>query len=198
MGVLQSTRRPVWFGFAFGLTLFILCSYILFTSYPNRYALLFRSSLPSNCQDRIKNKARIRNSPGRSQITDIIRTNCHKKIRKGLPDRKHTKDRDTALPSLISELWKPLIHPIEEPVFVTDKGERFEVPSNQMRWKEPLGKRVVIIDTDTRLNETNENTMLNECPLHYPSLPGRTAGHLNHYIYGTECRTFTLRYSANP
>ncbi|KAF4993195.1 hypothetical protein FGRMN_6680 [Fusarium graminum] len=25
--------------------------------------------------------------------------------------------------------------------------------------------------------------MLNECPPHFPSLPGQTAGHLNHYIY---------------
>jgi hypothetical protein len=118
-----------------------------------------------------------RNQPLRPQITDVLRTNCHKKI-------NNTSTEDAALPSLLAELWKPLIHPIEERVFVTDKGERFEISETQMRWKKPLGKKVVLIDTDTRLDANNENSMLNECPLHYPTLPGRTGGHLNHYLYG--------------
>ncbi|KAK2671214.1 Nucleotide-diphospho-sugar transferase [Fusarium oxysporum f. sp. vasinfectum] len=71
----------------------------------------------------------------------------------------------------------------QERVFVTDKGERFEVPIGQVRWKKPLGKRVVIVDTDTRLDGKTKNTMLNECPLDFTTLPGRTGGHLNHYIY---------------
>ncbi|XEV06074.1 hypothetical protein FSHL1_011361 [Fusarium sambucinum] len=116
------------------------------------------------------------NEPLRPQIPDVFKTNCHKKV-------NNTNTNDAALPSLLAELWKPLIHPIEERVFVTDKGDRFEIPENQMRWMKPLSKRVVLIDTDTRLDAKNENTMLNDCPLHYPSLPGRTAGHLNHYIY---------------
>lgn len=116
------------------------------------------------------------------KIIDAFKPNCHKKI-------NHTVAEDAALPSLLAELWKPLIHPLEERVFVTDKGERFEIPENQMRWKKPLGKRVVLIDTDTRLSANNENTMLNKCPLYYPTLPGRTAGHLNHYLYGMVTKT---------
>lgn len=82
-------------------------------------------------------------------------------------------------------------------MFVTDKGERFEVPEGQMRWKRPLGKKVVLIDTDTRLDASHENTLLNECPPYYPTLPGRTAGHMNHYLYGTLHRLLIV-CRANP
>ncbi|KAH6874451.1 hypothetical protein B0T10DRAFT_533000 [Thelonectria olida] len=85
--------------------------------------------------------------------------------------------------ALFAELWKPLVHSLDNPVFVTAKGERFKVPPASQRWTQPLGKRVVIIDTDTRLDEAEERTMLHRDPLEYTGLPGRTGGHLNHYLY---------------
>ena len=121
--------------------------------------------------------------PAKPQITDFVKRNCHKKLHEE-HKRNATDAQEQTLASTLAELWKPLVHPIEERVFVTDKGERFEVPEGQMRWKRPLGKKVVLIDTDTRLDASDENTMLNECPLYYPTIPGRTAGHLNHYLYG--------------
>lgn len=119
------------------------------------------------------------------QTTDTFNANCHKKPRPEAYKQHGNGNESLALPKLMAELWKPLVHPITERVFVTDKGERFEVPIDQVRWKKPLGKRVVIVDTDTRLDGKTENTMLNECPLDFTTLPGRTGGHLNHYIYGT-------------
>ncbi|KAL5603721.1 hypothetical protein FOVSG1_006471 [Fusarium oxysporum f. sp. vasinfectum] len=159
MGMLQSFKRTFWIGSVVGFSTFILCFYVLFTSYPQR------------------------NQVSRPHITDIVRTNCHKKIHPEASDQNDASTQETTLPSLLAELWKPLLHSIEDRVFVTDKGERFEVPSSQMRWKKLLGKKVILIDTDTRLDANNENTMLNKCPLHYPTLPGRTGGHLNHYLY---------------
>jgi hypothetical protein len=133
-------------------------------------------------------------TPGRNlrpQIIDTVRSNCHKKILTESFIQNDTNSHKASLPSLLAQLWRPLVHPIEERVFITDKGERFEVPASQMRWKKPLGNRVILIDTDTRLNATEGNTMLNNCPLYYPSLPGRTGGHLNHYLYGMVYQTFT-------
>ncbi|EXK34834.1 hypothetical protein FOXG_13781 [Fusarium oxysporum f. sp. lycopersici 4287] len=121
--------------------------------------------------------------PPAPQTTDTFSANCHKKSRPEAYKQHGNGTESLALPKLMVELWKPLVHPITERVFVTDKGERFEVPIDQVRWKKPLGKRVVIVDTDTRLDGKTENTMLNECPLDFTTLPGRTGGHLNHYIY---------------
>lgn len=137
-----------------------------------------------------------RNQPPEPHTTNIITTNCHKKPRTNVA-QNDTKTSDTALPMLLAELWKPLVHPLTEKVFITDKGERFEIPADQIRWKNPLGKRVVIIDTDTRLDDKKENTMLHDCPLDFPSLPGRTGGHLNHYIYGMTRWAYKLDHTTN-
>ncbi|VTO83108.1 unnamed protein product, partial [Fusarium graminearum] len=117
------------------------------------------------------------------QITDTAKSNYHEEIHTDGPDQDGIINRQTDLQLLLAELWKPLIHPIDDRIFVTDKGERFEVPTSQMRWKKPLGKKVILIDTDTRLNTTEENTILDKRPLHFPTLHGRTGGHLNHYLY---------------
>ncbi|CAF3519066.1 unnamed protein product, partial [Fusarium graminearum] len=116
-------------------------------------------------------------------ITDTAKSNYHEEIHTDGPDQNGIINRQTDLQLLLAELWKPLIHPIDDRIFVTDKGERFEVPTSQMRWKKPLGKKVILIDTDTRLNTTEENTILDKRPLHFPTLHGRTGGHLNHYLY---------------
>ncbi|CAG7556503.1 unnamed protein product [Fusarium equiseti] len=166
MGILQSSKRPLWIGSVAAFGALILCYYNFFTSDSSR-------------------------NP-RPQIIDTVRSNCHKKILTESSIQNDTNSHKASLPSLLAQLWRPLVHPIEERVFITDKGERFEVPASQMRWKKPLGNRVILIDTDTRLNATEGNTMLNNCPLYYPSLPGRTGGHLNHYLYGMVYQTSTV------
>ncbi|KAK0390153.1 hypothetical protein NLU13_3726 [Sarocladium strictum] len=94
----------------------------------------------------------------------------------------HNIPKDAA--KLFAELWRPYTHPIQEPVFITDSGELYEVPPASQRWSKPLGKRVVIIDTDTRLSEDKKNTLLfASSPMEYRQLEGGAAGHLNHYLY---------------
>ncbi|KAF5022856.1 hypothetical protein F66182_5089 [Fusarium sp. NRRL 66182] len=118
-----------------------------------------------------------------SPVTNTVRLNCHKKPNPEAYAQIATGNGRMELPELLAQLWKPLVHPITDRVFTTDKGERFEVPVHHMRWKKPLGRRVVLIDTDTRLDANKENTMMHNCPLDWSTLPGRTGGHLNHYIY---------------
>ncbi|CAI6077873.1 hypothetical protein V2G26_021102 [Clonostachys chloroleuca] len=92
-------------------------------------------------------------------------------------------NKNLDLPALLAQLWKPKCHPLENPVFITNEGVRFEIPPNQQIWKKPLGNKVVVIDVDTRVSEENENTLLNPNPFDFSKLGGRTGGHLNHYLY---------------
>ncbi|KAI5456081.1 hypothetical protein BGZ63DRAFT_418107 [Mariannaea sp. PMI_226] len=92
-------------------------------------------------------------------------------------------DKSLSTAELFAELWKPLKHPLNNPTFITDKGVRFDVPSGSQRWLQPLGKRVVLIDADSRLSETAPGTLLNKEPLDFTGLLGATGGHLNHYLY---------------
>lgn len=93
-------------------------------------------------------------------------------------------NKNLDLPALLAQLWKPKCHPLENPVFITNEGVRFEIPPTQQIWKKPLGNKVVVIDVDTRVSEENENTLLNPNPFDFSKLGGRTGGHLNHYLYG--------------
>lgn len=52
----------------------------------------------------------------------------------------------------------------------------------------------MIIDTDTRLNAAEKNTILHASPLDYKRLEGRTGGHLNHYLYGMLCSSLALPF----
>ncbi|CAG1960775.1 unnamed protein product [Fusarium graminearum] len=159
MVILQSSTRSLRICSFIGLSILILYIFVIFVSYSQGYR------------------------PLQLQITDTAKSNYHEEIHTDGPDQDGIINRQTDLQLLLAELWKPLIHPIDDRIFVTDKGERFEVPTSQMRWKKTLGKKVILIDTDTRLNTTEENTILDKRPLHFPTLHGRTGGHLNHYLY---------------
>ncbi|EMT62545.1 hypothetical protein NOF04DRAFT_17647 [Fusarium oxysporum II5] len=170
MGALNAPRRAIWICSVVSLTAFLIFFCFPVSSFYPLKPTVSPSNPPST-------------PPPAPQTTDNFSANCHKKSRPEAYKQHGNGTESLALPKLMAELWKPLVHPITERVFVTDKGERFEVPIDQVRWKKPLGKRVVIVDTDTRLDGKTENTMLNECPLDFTTLPGRTGGHLNHYIY---------------
>ncbi|KAF5970790.1 hypothetical protein FBULB1_9550 [Fusarium bulbicola] len=143
MGVLNAPRRAIW-----------ICSFVSLTAFLIFLCFPFSSFHPLN--------PFVSPSAPPPQRTDTFSVNCHKKPRPEAYQQHGNGTESLALPKLMAELWKPLVHPITERVFVTDKGERFEVPIDQVRWKKPLGKRVVIVDTDTRLDGKTENTMLNE------------------------------------
>ncbi|KAF5242892.1 hypothetical protein FANTH_8477 [Fusarium anthophilum] len=133
MGVLNAPRRAIWICSFFSLTAFLIFLCFPVSSFHPLDPIVSPSAPPP-------------------QTTDTFSANCHKKPRPEAYQQHGNGTESLALPKLMAELWKPLVHPITERVFVTDKGERFEVPIDQVRWKKPLGKRVVIVDTDTRLD----------------------------------------------
>lgn len=85
---------------------------------------------------------------------------------------------------LVSALWKPYIHDLNNRTLTTDSGRFYEIPKTHRHWSEPLGKDVLILDVDTRPVSQgrffHSHSFFDE-----KNLTPRTAGMLNHYIYGT-------------
>ncbi|KAI5456017.1 hypothetical protein BGZ63DRAFT_368002 [Mariannaea sp. PMI_226] len=86
------------------------------------------------------------------------------------------------MPDLIQALWKPSLHDLNATTFTTDEGYEYEVLEANRRWNEPLGKKLIILDVDTRIH-TNTGDLMNTDPLYYKNLTGRTGGWMNHYLY---------------
>lgn len=77
----------------------------------------------------------------------------------------------------------PYLHNLASNTFVADNGEEYEIPSSAYRWTERLGKKLIILDVDSRPN-TNTGEILNSEKPDVSKTTGRTAGFMNHYLYG--------------
>jgi hypothetical protein len=82
----------------------------------------------------------------------------------------------------IPEAWAELIHPLNETHFDTLDDRHYDISKDAHRWA-PLGKKVLIIDVDTRL-DTSKGSMLGKGrPLTRDTIKPRTAGIINHFHY---------------
>lgn len=79
------------------------------------------------------------------------------------------------------------MHPLSDPTFVTDGGQTFEVSPDAHHW-DNLGKKILIIDVDSRL-DLGQGAILNPDSLDQGTMKGRTAGILNHLLYGKRARS---------
>jgi hypothetical protein len=85
----------------------------------------------------------------------------------------------------VASLWRPYIHSLENDTLVTQDGREYHVDPTQRIWDKPLGKDVLILNIDTRYDDSSEEEHLNP----------RRAGWLNHYIYcSTHQPTFIEDY----
>ncbi|KAI1016324.1 hypothetical protein LB503_010220 [Fusarium chuoi] len=64
----------------------------------------------------------------------------------------------------------------------TDEGYIYEVPKENENWAKPLGKKLLILDVDTRLDK-GPGAVMNDSALDYKEMKGRTGGIMNHYLY---------------
>lgn len=88
---------------------------------------------------------------------------------------------DTHMTELLRQLWAPLIHPITAKTFTYD-GEVFTCKGPPLYTK-PLGKRVLILDVDSR-NLDGEGMIMNKKPQAWTKLRPLAAGLMGHYLYG--------------
>ncbi|KAG7115273.1 Galactomannan galactosyltransferase 1 like protein [Verticillium longisporum] len=82
---------------------------------------------------------------------------------------------------LVSALWKPYRHPLDSLNYTTDSGKYYEIANGSQLWQKPLGKDVLILDVDTRVD--NKARALGPTIFNKENMTPRAAGMLNHYIY---------------
>ncbi|KAL6791492.1 hypothetical protein GGI42DRAFT_358361 [Trichoderma sp. SZMC 28013] len=83
---------------------------------------------------------------------------------------------------LAKHLWRPYLHNIASKSFIADNGEHYKIPRGSYRWTETFGKKLIILDVDSRPN-TNTGEILNGERPDLSKITGRTAGFMNHYLY---------------
>lgn len=96
-------------------------------------------------------------------------------------------NEEVHLDPFIAELqakYKPTLHRIDNSTFVTREGYKYTVNDTNHYFTEPLGKRLLILDADSRL-ETEPGHMLAPPPLTHEDIKRGTAGMMNHFLYGT-------------
>ncbi|KAL2017428.1 hypothetical protein VTK56DRAFT_2084 [Thermocarpiscus australiensis] len=103
------------------------------------------------------------------------------------PDPHHTSCAPSDGPGDVSELiralWAPLVVPITAPTFMPLNGTEKQLPPpEELIHTEPLGKRVCILDVDTRELD-GESSIFAQRPPSWDKLGSPSAGFLSHYLY---------------
>lgn len=99
--------------------------------------------------------------------------------------RPHNGSLEDALEDpqqLLAHLWKPLVHGITEKTFRAVDGKDYYLPKSDPIWTEPLGKKVLILDVDSRFNQ-EAGELLNQTRLHRDGVEKKSAGRLAHLVY---------------
>lgn len=100
-------------------------------------------------------------------------------------DRPPSVNAFDLLPDLLRQLWAPLIVPMTEPAFTTRDGTVKKLPDNKpLIHTHPLGKRICILDVDTR-DHTEEGAVFASTLPKFSNIKLQTAGYLSHYLYAT-------------
>lgn len=100
------------------------------------------------------------------------------------------KTDDTALSKIIDALYKPSVLSITAQSFTDETGEVFHL-TQEPTYTEPLGKRVLILDVDTR-PMTDDGQVFSPGGLSWPNPDPMSAGLLSHYLFGEsrkECKS---------
>ncbi|KAI9150657.1 hypothetical protein HJFPF1_10432 [Paramyrothecium foliicola] len=88
------------------------------------------------------------------------------------------EDMSLALPLM----WKDSIHDLKKNDFTTEDGMTYRIAKDAYRWPS-LGSKILIVDIDTRV-DLEEGGIQNPEASDKKKMKGRTAGYLNHMLYG--------------
>ncbi|KGO77164.1 hypothetical protein PITC_024060 [Penicillium italicum] len=83
--------------------------------------------------------------------------------------------------STVHKLYNPYIQPITKTIFVGRTGKLFWL-AEPLRFTEPLGKKVLILDVDSR-HLDGPKGVLSKAPLNATQIPPDTSGRLNHFMF---------------
>jgi hypothetical protein len=83
---------------------------------------------------------------------------------------------------IVPYLYKPFVHPITAPHFTTQEGKVYQL-SEEPKFTQPLGKKLLILDVDTR-PFNGEGEIMNKSQIDFDHISPHAAGMLTHYIFG--------------
>ncbi|RDI76722.1 hypothetical protein Vi05172_g13293 [Venturia inaequalis] len=91
--------------------------------------------------------------------------------------------RPVTLEDIVQSLWKPLVTPITDESFVDHNGAVQTLGDKaEQHWKQPLGKKLCIVDIDTR-PLSGDHQIFNPGNVAWKDLDTLGSGMLNHYLY---------------
>lgn len=90
---------------------------------------------------------------------------------------------DISMATVIKALYSPILHPVDAPEFVDEDGDTHKLPAGTPRFREKLGKKILILDIDSR-PLTGEGQLMNK-DLKWKGMRALSAGMLSHYMFGT-------------
>jgi hypothetical protein len=84
--------------------------------------------------------------------------------------------------TIIKALYGPILHPIDAANFTDEDGDLYKLPS-EPKFKQKLGKKVLILDIDSR-PLTGPGQLMDK-KLKWKGMRSLSAGMLGHYMFGT-------------
>ncbi|KAK3937954.1 hypothetical protein QBC46DRAFT_174552 [Diplogelasinospora grovesii] len=101
------------------------------------------------------------------------------------------------LSDVIRALWAPLVLPVTEPTFTTLDGDKKHLPpTEQLIHTKSLGKRICILDVDTRGLSGDGDVFGSHLPT-WGNLAFSSAGFLSHYLYA-QIHGYTYKFVRAP
>jgi hypothetical protein len=92
---------------------------------------------------------------------------------------------DVTMNTIIKALYGPILHPVDAANFTDEDGDMYRL-HGEPRFKEKLGKKVLILDVDSR-PLTSAGQLMNT-DLKWKGMRSLSAGMLSHYMFGTVSR----------
>ena len=89
------------------------------------------------------------------------------------------------MPAIIKALYGPILHPIDAANFTDEDGDVYHL-HGKPRFTQKLGKKVLILDIDSR-PLTGEGQLMNK-ELKWKGMRPLSAGMLSHYMFGRQHR----------
>jgi hypothetical protein len=104
-----------------------------------------------------------------------------------LPRYPHTQNvslptEDISMATIIKALYGPILHPVDAANFTDEDGDVYRLNSDP-KFKKSLGKKVLILDIDSRPLTGPGQLMSKE--LKWKGMRPLSAGMLSHYMFGT-------------
>ncbi|KAF2022391.1 hypothetical protein BU24DRAFT_430725 [Aaosphaeria arxii CBS 175.79] len=90
-------------------------------------------------------------------------------------------DTNMSMATVIKALYTPILHPVDAPTFTDEDGDTYHLPAGEPRFKQKLGKKVLILDIDSR-PLTGEGQLMNK-DLKWKGMRALSAGMLSHYMF---------------